>query len=498
MISRARMLTLLAVLGVLNCVYLLGHIRESVASDGHSPSASNKEETFQPHALTSSRSSSESFSTRDQDDSSMAYAQQKKAEVAQSGEQRIGTSFDASGGTGTAEQGGYLAVEPLEQAVHVPTWLMYTATSPYTYKAARSFCKGEGGALCTRRDICPGGLLSKLIRGNPNDQTSPSKDKWTPYSDAENGWIQTGGGRHAQCKDRVGFAKAAWGISGARLFGIGTTMCCVLPAVEKTTLMVPISTSQVAQGLDTDNGDHFGGTDSRNGGDCSVFENVELPLEADEWGSNIRPAKGVSIYGTGWAQRRLREHQFPLQCDGQSFVEHGMFRSGMGANMHISAAVLAHALNWGSIYVWPEDDSENPWTEGANKTSAIECPNGLQTRTYECYLKPISSCKSDGLGPKFIGMAKARGKKTLRGTEVIPDIFKPLLRCSGYPKDYWRKWWRAQATAFILRPNPAMHRALTEFRTKTLVNNVWPGTIGAHVRHGDKYYEATEYPFEDY
>lgn len=496
MVSRVRMLAWLALLVVLNCVYLFGNFQESVASKDRLPSANKKEEALQPHAQSSSRNGDEPYPTRDQDYSSTAYLQRNRVAPAQFQDQQLGSSFDASVGTDTAEQEGNPAMEPSEQAAHVPTWLTYTATPPYVYKAARSFCQGEGGALCTRHDICPGGRLSKLIRGNPNDQTSSSKDRRTPYNDADNGWIQTGGRRHPQCNDHAGIGKAAWGSSGASLYG--TTMCCVLPAVQTSISMVPISTSQVAQGSDADNGDNSRSLGSRNGGDCSKFENVEFPLDADEWGSNIRAAGGVSIYGTGWAQRRLREHQFPPHCDGQSFVEHGMFRSGMGANMHISAAVLAHALNWGSIYVWPEDDFENPWTEGANKTSAIECPSGFHTRTYECYLKPISSCKSDGRGPKFVGMAKARGKKTLRGTEVIPDTFKPLLRCSGYPKDYWRKWWRAQAAAFILRPNPAMHRALEEFRTKTLVNNVWQGTIGAHVRHGDKYYEATEYPFEDY
>lgn len=489
MVSRGKMLVWLALLVVLNCVIYLDEFQESAFSHELQPSSSNEGEALRLNADSSFKNSDAPFPPHD-------FSQQERSVAARAKEYQMETLFAASVGTSTAEQEGNLAIEQSKRAARVPTWLMYTAASPYTYKAAHSFCKGNGGALCAKHDICPDGQLSKLIRGNHNGQTTASKDKWTPYSDSDNGWVQTGGKHHPQCTDHARIGSAAWGISGTNAFG--TTMCCVLPGLQKAFPVVPVSTSLVAHGLGAADKDQLMAMNSHKKGDCRKFENVDLPFDAEEWGSNIRPAKGASIYGTGWAQRRLREHQFPPNCDGQKFVEHGMFRSGMGANMHISAAVLAHALNWERIYVWPEDDTENPWTEGANKSSGAECPSGANVRTYECYLKPISWCKSDGLGPKFVGMAKARGKKTLRGTEVIPEIFKPLLQCSGYPKDYWRKWWRAQAAAFILRPNPAMQRALQEFRKTTLVNNVWRGTIGTHVRHGDKYYEATEYPFEDY
>eukprot|EP00933_Yihiella_yeosuensis_P015469 TRINITY_DN13480_c0_g1_i1.p1 TRINITY_DN13480_c0_g1~~TRINITY_DN13480_c0_g1_i1.p1 ORF type:complete len:464 (-),score=91.78 TRINITY_DN13480_c0_g1_i1:145-1356(-) len=241
----------------------------------------------------------------------------------------------------------------------------------------------------------------------------------------------------------------------------------------------------------------FAGMGGHKGGKCAKFEGVPFPLD-DGWPSKVRASKGASIYGTGWAQRRLREHQFPASCEDKSFVEGGMHRAGMGSNIHIAAAVMAFALNKGMIYVWPEDDIHNPWTAGIDKRSYAECPGGRKSRTFECYLKPVSSCKSNGKGPRFTGVKKERGKQNLRGTDVVPNMFKELLRCSGYPKDYWIKWWRAQVTAFIVRLNPDTRQELDAFRQAVLVGEVQEGMIGTHVRHGDKYYEATEYPFEDY
>ncbi|CAJ1390202.1 unnamed protein product [Effrenium voratum] len=232
----------------------------------------------------------------------------------------------------------------------------------------------------------------------------------------------------------------------------------------------------------------------RSGKGCSQYEGVSFPL--DGWPEEVRAKEGVSIYGTGWAQRRLREHQFPGSCAGKSFVEHGMFRSGIGSNFHISAAVLAMALNEGSIYLWPEDDTENPWTHG-DKKSLVDCPGGKAVSSYQCYLKPPSSCKGSG-GSRFTGVKRERGKLELKSTELIPRMFKELLKCSGYHSRYWVKWWRAQAVAFLLRPSDATREELAAFRRQSLVGTMQAGVLGSYVRHGDKYYEATEYPFQDY
>mgnify|MGYP002803400116 FL=1 len=226
---------------------------------------------------------------------------------------------------------------------------------------------------------------------------------------------------------------------------------------------------------------------------CSKFSNVDFPLEG--WPSSVRAEGGESLYGTGWAQKFLRDHQFPHKCAGKSFVEHGMSLSGIGSNMHIGAAVLAFALNKGRIYLWPEDDKANPWTEG--KKSIVNCP-GQQSRNYECYLKPVSSCKPNGEGPRFTGVKRDRGRDIIKSTELIPKVFKELLKCSGYPSNYWVKWWRAQAAAFLLRPKQETLVELQTLREEHLVGRMQAGVLGCYVRHGDKYYEASEYPLKDY
>ncbi|CAE7424387.1 Fut8 [Symbiodinium sp. CCMP2592] len=242
-------------------------------------------------------------------------------------------------------------------------------------------------------------------------------------------------------------------------------------------------------------------TGTTNGKKCSEYENVDVPL--DGWPVQVRASGGEALYGTGWAQRFLREHQFPHDCTDKSFVEHGMFRSGMGSNIHISAdpcphAVLAFALDKGSIYLWPEDDWANPWTRGKQKGSTVQCPGGIKATSYECYLKPVSSCVPTGKGPRFIGVKRDRGKEELRGTEVVPRVFKELLRCSRYPKNYWIKWWRAQTAAFLVRPSSSTLDELQNLRKGSLVGEMQDAVLGSYVRHGDKYYEAKEYEFKDY
>eukprot|EP00438_Fugacium_kawagutii_P032604 Skav233149 [mRNA] locus=scaffold1669:180960:181631:+ [translate_table: standard] len=70
--------------------------------------------------------------------------------------------------------------------------------------------------------------------------------------------------------------------------------------------------------------------------------------------------------------------------------------------------------------------------------------------------------------------------------------------CSRYPSNYWVKWWRAQATAFFMRPSKETLQELDQLRQEHLVGRMQPGVLGCYVRHGDKYTEAAEYPFGDY
>ena len=60
---------------------------------------------------------------------------------------------------------------------------------------------------------------------------------------------------------------------------------------------------------------------------------------------------------------------------------------------------------------------------------------------------------------------------------------RPLRTCSRFPTKYWPKWWRAQAAAFLLRPNAATEAELAAFRKAHLVG-AGPAALGCYVRHG--------------
>jgi hypothetical protein len=74
---------------------------------------------------------------------------------------------------------------------------------------------------------------------------------------------------------------------------------------------------------------------------------------------------------------------------------------------------------------------------------------------------------------------------------VVPSIFKDVLDSVGLPVErrYW--WWRAQAVAYILRPN---HRTRTELARRRIEKlqglPLQAGCISLYVRHGDKAAEA--------
>ena len=168
-------------------------------------------------------------------------------------------------------------------------------------------------------------------------------------------------------------------------------------------------------------------------------------VSGNKWGDSAKPK----------LRSLRREHQFPHDCTDKSFVEHGMSwtksihssavmcaRHGIEGkeegclfvalgfdqawartstsllilvrmsqtekSRHIrkhtqisNKAVLAFALDKGSIYLWPEertralgnkfgsacfrveDDWANPWTRGKQKGSMVECPGGIKATSYE-------------------------------------------------------------------------------------------------------------------
>jgi hypothetical protein len=74
---------------------------------------------------------------------------------------------------------------------------------------------------------------------------------------------------------------------------------------------------------------------------------------------------------------------------------------------------------------------------------------------------------------------------------LTPSIFKDVLDTVGLPQQrrYW--WWRAQAIAYMLRPNQRTTAELAKRKQQKLQGMpLQDGCISLYVRHGDKAVEA--------
>jgi hypothetical protein len=74
---------------------------------------------------------------------------------------------------------------------------------------------------------------------------------------------------------------------------------------------------------------------------------------------------------------------------------------------------------------------------------------------------------------------------------LTPSVFRSVLNTAGLPqaRRYW--WWRAQAIAFIVRPNARTRGEMAIRRRQKLQGKpLREGCISLYVRHGDKHVEA--------
>jgi uracil-DNA glycosylase len=176
--------------------------------------------------------------------------------------------------------------------------------------------------------------------------------------------------------------------------------------------------------------------------------------------------------------------------------------SGIGSMLHAQAAAMAAALETGRVFV------ESP---GHFLTASAYC--GSNTTLDTCYFLPLSNCTLGAAGvseqdlaaaaafsaadlaayaaarpdsPRVIVMTGAAAVRSL-----TPSLFTQPLVEAGVPtgRRYW--WWRAQAIAYMLRPNArtraeVLKRRAAKLRGKDLA----AGCISLYVRHGDKQSES--------
>lgn len=235
-------------------------------------------------------------------------------------------------------------------------------------------------------------------------------------------------------------------------------------------------------------------------------------------------------FGTVAAQKAIWAHQNPADCAAAKFViVKDIPVSGIGSTLHVLSAIFGHAMSVGRVVllapngIWWVDLTDaardGGYCRGANNT--------LDT----CYFHPLSKCTLVDAGVTTHGQlaslprmascnpATDADKKVVRaGFDYTwptscnrdgPFPFHDLLAKSHIKRDRWYYWWRAQAVAYIVRPNErtlgeiarrrAAHlRTVSGGKFKSAAVPPQVGSISVHVRHGDKIIEGVLAPDVDY
>jgi hypothetical protein len=178
--------------------------------------------------------------------------------------------------------------------------------------------------------------------------------------------------------------------------------------------------------------------------------------------------------------------------------------SGIGSVLHTQGAALSAALETGRVFL------EAP---GNDFAATAYC--GSSTTLDTCYFLPLSNCSleqagvtttdlksapelslkdltryaaSDPASPRVVIMSF---KQAATVRTFTPSVFSQTLYAARLPSSrrYW--WWRAQAVAFIVRPNErTRHEIVRRKEQKLRGMPLQPGCISMFVRHGDKVTEA--------
>jgi hypothetical protein len=178
--------------------------------------------------------------------------------------------------------------------------------------------------------------------------------------------------------------------------------------------------------------------------------------------------------------------------------------SGVGSVLHTQGTALSAALETSRVFV------EAP---GNHLAATAYC--GSNTTLDTCYFLPLSNCSleqagvtttdlrsapelslkdltryaaSDPASPRVVVMSFEQAATVRTST---PSLFSQALDEAGLPfsRRYW--WWRAQAAAFIVRPNERTRHEIVRRKEQKLRGiPLQPGCISMFVRHGDKVTEA--------
>lgn len=182
---------------------------------------------------------------------------------------------------------------------------------------------------------------------------------------------------------------------------------------------------------------------------------------------------GYMLPHSAHVQELIRQHQNPADCSTAKFILYrnprmGEGSHGVGSLLHLETVMLLLALNSGRVL------AEVP---GTYLTDHPYCGN--RTTVDTCYFEPLTHCKitpeqiasaymlngtaksgdqmlftngqTDSL-PQFISADKLFPQRSTL-VHTVPTAFRDLLKDSGIPMKNEYYWWRAQAIAYVVRPN---------------------------------------------
>lgn len=204
--------------------------------------------------------------------------------------------------------------------------------------------------------------------------------------------------------------------------------------------------------------------------------------------------------GSLWKSREVFDfiytHQNPSNCSGLTFMRMHHSLSGIGSLVHITTAFLALAIERNEVLIWDETFGDS-WTNGEYCASS---------HSFECFFQPLSTCALNNVLPDDAVVHEVFEREDV--VNKIPvtwhDAFQEAQPADGPNRDVGVKyWWRAIASAYILRLNERTSDQMIRMRDALHATRQipWPlpmGTFSAHVRHSDKFKEMNLLPFQNY
>jgi hypothetical protein len=193
---------------------------------------------------------------------------------------------------------------------------------------------------------------------------------------------------------------------------------------------------------------------------------------------------------TRWTQSFIYNHQHPTTCNKDRLLISDGYMSGFGSEMHVIGTHLAYAIQSNLVLVLSPKSCVNFRTPS-------NCTQGCS-----CMLRPLTNCGQEM--DIFENLSIPHIQNTNSYSDyLVPDVIVKKLKevIPSMTEHQIKYWWRGQSVAYLMRFNDQTMDAIYNLRRKLDLHYITgggsvpfplpPGTISAHIRGGDKYYEMT-------